>query len=161
LIRPGEIVVSLPDKTMPPNAISIRTAVQADSSAIALLMAELGYPANKEEVDRRLEQTSTSPADLVLVAETGQQMTAMASIHFMLYFHRGETLCKITSFVVKDGYRGQGIGSALLAHIERFARERGCHRMELTSAEGRTEAHAFYEGKGYRKAGFKFYKPLE
>ncbi len=153
--------MSLPNETIPLGVISIREGNQSDSPAIALLLAELGYPTNDEEVAGRLEQLATSPADQILVAETGRQVTAAASIHFMFYFHRGETLCKITSFVVKDGYRGRGIGSALLARIEQIARQLGCQRMELTSAESRTAAHAFYEGKGYHKAGFKFYKSLE
>ncbi len=151
----------MPDETAPLGAISIRAADQSDASDIAQLLGQLGYPSSSEQVAGRLVQVSASPADQVLVVEAGGQLTAMASIHFMLYFHRGETLCKITSFVVKEGYRGQGIGSALLALIEQIARLQGCRRMELTSAEIRTAAHAFYEGKGYHKAGFKFYKPLE
>jgi GNAT superfamily N-acetyltransferase len=95
-----------------------------------------------------------------MVVERDRAILAMASIHFMAYFHRGELLCKITAFVVDEGCRGQGVGSALLARIEQIARERGCQRMELTSAEGRQPAHAFYQGKGYKRSGFKFYKPL-
>jgi GNAT superfamily N-acetyltransferase len=107
-----------------------------------------------------MERLSSSAADQVLVVERDERVLAMASIHFMAYFHRGELLCKITAFVVEEGCRGQGVGSALLARIEQIARRRGCQRMELTSAAGRLPAHTFYQGKGYKNAGFKFYKPL-
>ena len=138
----------------------MRAAETADAGAIALLLGQLGYPTDPVEVPRRLEGVTNSPADQVLVAAIDNEVVAVASIHFMAYFHRGEFLCKIAAFVVKDGRRGQGIGTALLACIEQIAGQRGCDRMELTSAIGRTAAHAFYEGKGYKKSGFKFYKAL-
>ncbi len=148
------------DEGPPAGAGSIRMARPADAAAVVELLGQLGYPADPADVAGRLADLSASEADQVLLVEYGWIVLAVASIHFMAYFHRGELLCKITAFVVRDGYRGQGIGSALLAHIEHIARERGCQRMELTSAIGRLAAHAFYEGKGYEKAGFKFYKPL-
>ena len=149
------------DEVAPSGRVTIRSAESPDAADIALLLGQLGYPTEVAEASRRLQEVSASDADQILVAESGREVTAVASIHFMAYFHRGERLCKIVAFVVKAGYRGQGIGSALLARIENMARERGCQRMELTSATGRQEAHAFYEGKGYYKAGYKFYKPLD
>ena len=149
------------DDVAPSGKITIRAAELSDAADIALLLGQLGYPTEVTEASRRLQEVSATDADEILVVESGREVTAMASLHFMAYFHRGERLCKIVAFVVKAGYRGQGIGSALLARIERMARERGCQRMELTSATGRQEAHAFYEGKGYHRAGYKFYKPLE
>ena len=145
----------------PSGKVTIRAAGMTDAADIALLLGQLGYPTDVADATRRLEEISASESDEIMVVESGREVTAVASIHFMAYFHRGELLCKITAFVVKDGYRGQGIGSALLARIEQIARDQGCQRMELTSAAGRREAHAFYEGKGYQKAGYKFYKPLE
>ena len=153
--------MSLADKAAHAGNVTIREAGMADAADIALLLGQLGYPTDITEAARRLEEIAASEADQILVVETGREVTAVASIHFMAYFHRGELLCKITAFVVKDGCRGQGVGTALLARIEQIARDRGCQRMELTSAIGRREAHAFYEGKGYQKAGYKFYKPLE
>ncbi|UCG26059.1 MAG: GNAT family N-acetyltransferase [Chloroflexota bacterium] len=152
--------MSSADEPAPPGNFTIRTADMADAADIALLLGQLGYPTGASEASRRLKEVSASDADEILLVQSGLEVTAVASIHFMAYFHRGELLCKITAFVVKDGYRGQGIGSALLARIEQIARDRGCQRMELTSATGRREAHAFYEGKGYHRAGYKFYKPL-
>lgn len=152
--------MSSADEAIPTGKVTIRAARLADADDVALLLGQLGYLTDLADAARRLEEISASDADKILVAQSGPEVTAVASIHFMAYFHRGELLCKITAFVVKDGYRGQGIGSALLARIEQIARERGCQRMELTSAIGRREAHTFYEGKGYQKAGYKFYKPL-
>ena len=152
--------MSLADESISPAATAIRPATPADAAAIAQLLGQLGYASEPADVAGRLEQLAASTADQLLVVERDQELLAVASIHFMAYFHRGELLCKITAFVVKQGRRGQGVGSTLLARIEQIARERGCQRMELTSALDRLPAHAFYQGKGYKKAGFKFYKPL-
>lgn len=161
MIRPGLMTMTIPDELTSPAETTIRPAEASDAAVIAQLLDQLGYPTDADEVAARLERLSTSAADQVLVAQRGRQVLAVASIHFMDYFHRGELLCKITAFVVKEDCRGQGIGSALLCRIEQIARERGCQRMELTSALDRRPAHAFYQGKGYKKAGFKFYKPLK
>jgi GNAT superfamily N-acetyltransferase len=54
---------------------------------------------------------------------------------------------------VSERARGQGVGSRLVAAAEAFATSRGCVRMEVTSADRRTVAHAFYLGRGYVDQG--------
>ncbi len=152
--------MSLANESISPAATAIRPATPADAAAIAQLLGQLGYASEPTDVAGRLEQLAASTADQLLVVERDQELLGVASIHFMAYFHRGELLCKITAFVAKQGCRGKGVGSTLLARIEQIARERGCQRMELTSALDRLPAHAFYQGKGYKESGFKFYKPL-
>jgi 3'(2'), 5'-bisphosphate nucleotidase len=53
------------------------------------------------------------------------------------------------ALAVADGFRGRGIGSALLGAVDDAARELGCSRIELESSEWRDEAHAFYRERGY------------
>ncbi len=45
--------------------------------------------------------------------------------------------------------RGHGIGSALLAACEQWAKTQGIHQLGLRSAEHRQEAHRFYRQHGY------------
>ncbi len=66
------------------------------------------------------------------------------------------TIANIDEFVVDDEARGQGIGSALLEYMIEQARKSGCTRIELDSAFHRTDAHAFYEHKGFEKRAFLF-----
>ena len=57
----------------------------------------------------------------------------------------------VTYVAVSEACRKQGIGKALLAEVERMCHDLGATAIELTSANFRTAAHAFYESIGYTK----------
>lgn len=57
----------------------------------------------------------------------------------------------ITYVAVDDKCRKIGIGSKLLDHVLVSAKKLGCSTVELTSANSRTGAHAFYESLGFTK----------
>jgi GNAT superfamily N-acetyltransferase len=71
-----------------------------------------------------------------------------------------EPLCYITTLVTDSEVRGEGFGKLLLAETERWARERRCNRITVTSANYRTAAHAFYEAHGYEQTGRRLVKLL-
>ncbi len=50
-----------------------------------------------------------------------------------------------------DGFRGQGLGSALLAHAETVAAEAGHDSISLIAADTHQEALRLYTAKGYRQ----------
>jgi GNAT superfamily N-acetyltransferase len=50
----------------------------------------------------------------------------------------------VEDFVTVKAARKQGIGSALFAWLERYARENGCAAIQLDSGIQRAEAHEFY-----------------
>lgn len=56
-------------------------------------------------------------------------------------------------FAVLPSRQGGGVGSAVLAEVERLAVEAGCHRMRMTVLSARTELIAYYERRGYRRTG--------
>jgi GNAT superfamily N-acetyltransferase len=51
--------------------------------------------------------------------------------------------------VVDEQARGAGVGRALMARAEQWARDHGCVAVTLRTNVVRTEAHAFYEKLGY------------
>ena len=53
--------------------------------------------------------------------------------------------------VVDHAARREGVGHALIAAIERWAKERGPGDIVVRSNTLRQESHPFYEGLGYRR----------
>ena len=49
-----------------------------------------------------------------------------------------------------EGFRGRGIGRALVAEAEKWAREKGLETLRLRANAVRTEAHKFYLGLGFK-----------
>ena len=140
---------------------TIREAVEADLEPIAGLLAELGYPASVREVERRLREVEQHPPDAVLTAIFDRQVVGFVSLHVMPYFTSGDRVCRVTALVIKEGMRGRGIGRSLMRAVERQAREVGCTAIEVTSADYRKEAHAFYERLGYPRTSVKFFKIID
>ena len=57
----------------------------------------------------------------------------------------------VTYVAVDNEYRKQGIGTKLMSHVQTMCIENDCSSIELTSANFRTGAHAFYESIGFTK----------
>ena len=62
--------------------------------------------------------------------------------------------------VVAETQRGEGIGTALVEAVESRLRKAGCGLVEVTSNMKRMRAHAFYDGLGYQRTSYRFFKPL-
>lgn len=138
----------------------IREAQEADISAIADLLGELGYPNGARFVAGRLALLEGTPLDHVLVAERGGQVVGFASVHLIPLFHQEGNLLRITAIAVSGSARRQGVGRRLVEAAEEFARTNGAIRIEITSGEHRPVAHAFYRQVGYAEEGRRFVKHL-
>ncbi|HEX9109012.1 MAG TPA: GNAT family N-acetyltransferase, partial [Longimicrobiales bacterium] len=96
----------------------------------------------------------------LLVAHSGEQPLALAAVAFLPLLHHDDELCRITALVVAGHARGHGIGRQLVEAVERLALERGCLRLEVTSADHRAPAHAFYRNLGFSEHPRRFIKQL-
>ena len=75
-------------------------------------------------------------------------------------FFNGRTNCHISDLAVAPGQEGQGVGRALLAHAEDWAREHRCALMTLAVFPGNERARALYEASGYDTDLLRLAKPL-
>jgi len=137
---------------------SVRHATEADAPAIAVLMAQLGYPDTVAAISARVAKAGPEGPDAVLVAEHDGIAAGVAGVHLIPLFHRDGFLARITSLVVASHLYGRGIGSALLAACERWAADHHAERVEITSGDARDEAHGFYEHRGFAREGQRFSK---
>jgi ribosomal protein S18 acetylase RimI-like enzyme len=94
------------------------------------------------------------------VAEVEGRIVGLASVHVSLTLEYDEPAARLTAIVVASTHRRRGIGEALVAEVERHARERRCALLFLTTAERRRGAHAFYRRLGFEETGRRFAKSL-
>jgi N-acetylglutamate synthase-like GNAT family acetyltransferase len=140
-------------------AVAVRLARLDDAPALVSLLAELGYPTDAGTLERRLAALVADPAVTLLVAERDGRVVGLASMHVMPLIERAP-LGRLSAIVVAADERRAGIGRALVERVESEARARGCERLELTSAERRADAHAFYRDLGFEPASQRFIKSL-
>ena len=62
---------------------------------------------------------------------------------------RGALRAQIEAVRVAAGWRGRGLGSAMLGWAIDEARRRGCRLVQLTTDKSRGEAHRFYAELGF------------
>ena len=58
-------------------------------------------------------------------------------------------ICFIENVITDKEYRKQGLASRMIDTAVSFAKERHCYKVILQSGMSRTEAHRFYESKGF------------
>ena len=140
--------------------VKIRKALPEDAGQIGALLAELrhGYP--EEQVRWNIDELSRNEHDALIVAVSGDTVLGLAHLHTATLIHEPAKIARVAALIVRGGYRRQGIGSALMASLERLATESGCSSMDLTSSSDRDEAHRFYKSLGYTEKSRRFVKEL-
>ena len=149
---------SLPLATLEPAAPAflIRPVKPEDAELLVSLVRELA-------VYEKLEQHALATADAfrrhlfgpdraaeAAVAEVGGKPAGFALWFATFSTFRGQPGLYLEDIFVRPGYRGRGIGKALLATVARRAVERGCARLEWSVLNWNDSAIGFYCSMGAR-----------
>ena len=67
----------------------------------------------------------------------------------------------VDDLVTDEKKRSQGVGKALLDHLQQLARDAGCEKFNLDSGTQRQQAHKFYFREGMVVTSFHFRKSLQ
>jgi ribosomal protein S18 acetylase RimI-like enzyme len=103
----------------------------------------------RQDLLRHLEE---QPAGSFLVlAEDESSGAQVGFIHLQTVndFFTGHQNCHISDLAVARTHDGKGIGRALLAYAEQFAREHRYERLQLSVFPGNERARKLYEQAGY------------
>jgi GNAT superfamily N-acetyltransferase len=147
----------MPDKPK----LTIRDARHEDAPVLAALMTVLGYPTQPRNMSAGLNRVLADPAFRTIVAVTADnRVVGFAGFRVGPTFAGDELECEIVALVVEPTYRSQGVGSAIVAAGEEWARSRGASTMMLGTRGDRERAHRFYAREGYSADGLRFRKPL-
>ena len=136
--------------------VVVRPAREGDLDAIVELLVEVAaegrwigteLPVDRERRRRRLREDLRRGDAVVLVAEAGGRIVGQLGMDVASY--------GVADFgmLVAEGWRGRGVGSALLrAAIER-ARQAGAHKVALQVWPHNAAAIALYEKLGFQREG--------
>lgn len=141
---------------------NIKLVNPQNSFQLAALAGQLGYPSTPEQVAKRLAVILANPDQAVFAAEVDGQVAGWVHV-YACQTVESELYAEIGGLVVDENRRGQGLGKALMAQAEAWARQHGILEVRLRSNILRVEAHQFYAAIGYEKikSQFTFRKPLK
>jgi GNAT superfamily N-acetyltransferase len=139
---------------------SIRAATLDDAPALAALATHMGYPATPEAMHERLARIVGRDDYETFVAERDGRAVGFVGVMHGLSYVYDPPYARLLVLSVEPGERGRGMGAALVAAAERWARERGAAQLHLTTALHRDGAHRFYERLGYERTGARYVRKL-
>ena len=86
----------------------------------------------------------------VLVAGEGGRAVGLCTGQVVISTAEGEPALLVEDVVVAPGFRGRGLGRALMAALADWARHRGVRRLQLLADRNNSAALAFYDRLGWR-----------
>ncbi|MBZ4488618.1 GNAT family acetyltransferase [Microbacterium sp. cx-55] len=124
-------------------SVRIRAFDEADTAQIVALWHAAGLTRPWNDPHRDIERKLRVQRELFLVAADGPDIvgTVMGGYDG----HRGWLYYLATA----ETHRGQGVGAALVAEVERMLLAMGCPKVQLMVRPDNAGARGFYEAIGY------------
>lgn len=134
---------------MPITNLQIRPVKQEDSSAVARLAGQLGYPTDASTMRARLAALFADPRHSLFIAEGDGQVVGWIYLLSGADLLTGPT-AEIGGLVVDQESRGQGIGNALLDFATEWSQQKGCVELRVRSNTAReVRVRDFYLSAGF------------
>ncbi|WP_337875931.1 GNAT family N-acetyltransferase [Elioraea sp.] len=136
--------------------VTVRKGRAEDTQALTTLLAQLFAIEADFAIDpavqaRGLRLLGTRPDAVILVAEAEGRVVGMCTVQLTASTARGGLSAGIEDVVVDQVWRGRGVGRALLAAAEAWARGRGAVRLALLADETNLPALDFYDRLGFTR----------
>jgi GNAT superfamily N-acetyltransferase len=130
---------------------------EASADDVPLILTLIGELAEYERLSHEVVATEDSlqewlfgdkPVAEVLIAESGTEAAG-----FALFFHSFSTFLGrpgiyLEDLYVRPAFRGRGMGKAMLVHLAKLAKERGCGRLEWSVLDWNEPSIRFYASLG-------------
>jgi GNAT superfamily N-acetyltransferase len=117
-----------------------------------MLLSQLGYQTDVQEVRRRYDAVVQSGDHALMVAEQGGRIIALCHTYARPALDKPPEAV-VQALVVDQASRGSGVGKIMMTAAEKWAEDRGFTSVTLASHVSRSDAHAFFESIGYRREG--------
>jgi ribosomal protein S18 acetylase RimI-like enzyme len=135
----------------------VREATLDDVDAVVAVVVEVAgegrwiateAPVDVERRRRRMVEDIEGEDAIVLVAEAGGEVVGQLGLRLASYGVAD------LGMAVAAGWRGRGVGTALLAEAVERARKAGAHKIALQVWPHNAAALALYERFGFRREGY-------
>lgn len=130
--------------------IEIRKACREDAAEIIGLIKELAVFEKQpnavitSEIDILENAFSTHPLIYIYIAASDDQILGMALFFYSFSTWKGKSI-HLEDLIVKERYRGHGIGKKLMRKVVEIAYEEGLERMDWEVLDWNTNAIKFYK----------------
>ena len=146
----------------------IRSATPGDIDRCSELLAclfeqETEFSPDPECQKKGLQTIIENPSQGTVFVSENKKSGLIAGMVVLLYTIStalGKRVALLEDMIVDPAYQSQGIGSSLLQHAVRFAREKGFGRITLLTDEGNIAAHNFYKKNGFVRSGMVVFKKI-
>jgi ribosomal protein S18 acetylase RimI-like enzyme len=156
----------------PAEAIRTRPATAADHGAILALVPRLAATGTPRGRDREQVLAADlasigealhddSGACAIFVAEQGGTVVGFLHVRRMRDYYTQADLSHVSDIVVAAAAEGKGVGTALMADAEHWARAQGHALVQLYVLPENDAARALYERRGFAPEWLKYVKPLD
>jgi len=138
------------------NGFTITPASEADIPELIGLLAvlfaiEQDFSPDPDKQRRGLAALLASPTGHIAIArDTASRAVGMATAQLVISTAEGAPSAWIEDVVVREDFRGKGLGRALLDAVLDWARSRGAVRAQLLADLDNAPALAFYDRIGWQ-----------
>ncbi|NYI41961.1 GNAT family N-acetyltransferase [Demequina lutea] len=138
--------------------MDIRPAKATDFERVWPLMRDfpLGAEPTYAVAERSFASILAHQGAALLVASAGEGIVGYALVYEQPTLFADGPSAYVQELMVDEARRGSGIGGALMAAAEQWARDRGCRYVRLATSM----AEEFYRARGYDQVAAFFKKPL-
>ena len=144
--------------------LKIRQATIEDVANILTIYAQAldnGKILPLEEAKGIFRKQQQYPDYKVFVAESDDEIVGTFALLVMENMaHLGTPSAVVEDVGVLLKHQSKGIGKIMMEFALKYAKEKGCYKMSLSSNLRREQAHKFYESLGFKKHGFSFLMEL-
>jgi GNAT superfamily N-acetyltransferase len=137
----------------------IQTRVATVDDAVELTRMNAIFNESKDSAEQ-LAARMTDPRrmETAIIAEVDRKVVGFAAVHLVPSLFYSTPRAEVTEVFVDEAYRRQGVGRALMAHAERFAREGGAIDLIVLTEFDNHEAQGLYRARGFKNDGIEMVK---